>query len=109
MGDSRGECRRALTYGAVGSAAILAAVATSVAWTRKWALQATYAGGTADYFRDGAAFGEGAVAWFRFKRDAEATLEAMRPALADNVAVRVVRYRRHSLGHSCRSGITRAE
>ncbi|MBI4484706.1 MAG: hypothetical protein HY655_01735, partial [Acidobacteria bacterium] len=46
------------------------------------------------------AAGEASVAWFRFKRDAEEMLEALRPALADNVAVRVVRYRRAPLPSS---------
>lgn len=100
MGDSRGDGRRALTYCAFASGAILAAVAAGVFWTRKWALQAMYAGGTVDYLRNGPAAGEASVAWFRFKRDAEEMLEALRPALADNVAVRVVRYRRPPLPSS---------
>jgi hypothetical protein len=52
-----------------------------------------YSGGTVDYLRNGPAAGEGPVAWFRFRRDAELMLDAMRPALPDNVAVSVVRYR----------------
>ena len=94
MGEGRGDGRRALTYCAFASGAILAAAAASLVWTRRWALEAMYVDGSVDYLRDGPAVGEGAVAWFRFKRDAEEMLDALRPALADNVAVRVVRYRR---------------
>jgi hypothetical protein len=91
-GDGGG---RVLTYCAFAAGAILATVAASVVWTRKWALQVMYAGGgPIDYLREGPAPGEGAVAWFRFRRDAEDMLDALRPALADNVVVQVVRYRR---------------
>ena len=93
MSESGGDGRRALTYCAFASGAIIAAVAAGLVWTRKWALQ-VHVGGADDYLRDGPTAGEGPIAWFRFRRDAEAMLEAMRPALADNVAVRVVRYRR---------------
>ncbi|MCC7415626.1 MAG: hypothetical protein IT176_00685 [Acidobacteria bacterium] len=94
MSETRADGRRALTYCAFATGVIVASVAAGVVWTRKWALQVMYTGGTTDYLRNGRSMGEGPVAWFRFRRDAEEVLAALRPALADNVAVRVVRYRR---------------
>jgi hypothetical protein len=91
MSDSNGG-NRVLAYCAFACGAVIAVAAASVIWSRKWALQANYGGGTVDYLRNGPAAGQGPVAWFRFRREAEQVLDAIRPALADNVAVRVVPY-----------------
>ena len=90
MRNRRGPSR-AVIVGAFAAGAV-AAVSVGLIWSRKWALEVRYAGGETDFLRSGPSAGEGPVAWFRFRREAEDMLAALRPALADNAAVRVTRY-----------------
>ena len=91
--SDRSDGRQALIYCAFAAGVVFAVASATVIWSRKWALQTNYGSGTIDYLRNGTTAGEGPVAWFRFRREAEQALNAIRPALPDDVAVRVVPYR----------------
>jgi hypothetical protein len=92
--SGRWDRNQGLIYGVIAAGAIAAAAAAGAIWSRKWALQVRFADGTTDFLRNGRVAGEGPVAWFRFRREAEEILQALRPALADHIDLRVARHRR---------------